>query len=230
MTEGQTIAGDEGRPGKLDGLCVLVVEDVAMMAWQVRDALVSAGANVAGPVPSVARALELLADKTVDAAVLDKNLDGDMADPIADTLIALDVPFVFLTGYGSSDTQGRHGERLHLGKPLKPKILVQTVADLIAGRTRMRVEAASLHHLSTWDGRPADPETSNWHWVEDADGLRPLLWRGDDWPERVDRGEWRDGFAVLSIRDMSGGRYHGPVAMPPRLAALFRSRVLAGTA
>ncbi len=126
--------GEQG--GKLDGLRVLVVEDTAVLAWQVRDVLAAAGADVAGPVPSVARALALLAQQKVDAAVLDKNLDGDPADPIADVLVAQDVPFVFLTGYGSDDTEGRHGTRPHLGKPLRPIALVQAIADLAAGRTR----------------------------------------------------------------------------------------------
>ena len=89
-------------------------------------------------------------------------------------------------------------------------------------------KAAAMYDTGIWDGYPDDPEKSDWHWVEDADGLRPLLWRGDDWPEEVDRGEWQDGFAVLSVRDVSRGRYHGPVAMPPRLAALFRMRILMG--
>ena len=77
--------------------------------------------------------------------------------------------------------------------------------------------------------KPAWLHPHGWHWVEDADGLRPLLWRGDDWPERLDRGEWQDGPAVLSPRDLRRGRYHGPVAMPPRLAATFRQRLLKST-
>ena len=83
-----------------------------------------------------------------------------------------------------------------------------------------------MSDLSVWDGRPDDPDRSGWHWVDDADGLRPLLWRGDDWPDSVDRGEWQDGAAVLSARDLSRGRYYGPVIMPPRLAALFKKRTL----
>ena len=83
-----------------------------------------------------------------------------------------------------------------------------------------------MRDLEAWDGCPADPERSGWHWIEDADGFRPLLWRGGDWPERADRGEWQDGYAVLSARDLSRGRYHGPVAMPPRLAALCRRSLL----
>ena len=77
-----------------------------------------------------------------------------------------------------------------------------------------------------WDGRPAAPERSGWHWVEDGDGLRPLLWRGDDWPERTDRGEWQDGFAVLSPHALRYGRYHGPLAMPPTGAALVHLNLL----
>ena len=50
----------------------------------------------------------------------------------------------------------------------------------------------------------------------------------DDWPERMDRGEWQDGYAVLSPHDLRHGRYHGPVAMPPRLAAAFHMRLLKG--
>jgi len=83
-----------------------------------------------------------------------------------------------------------------------------------------------MFDLRAWDGCPERPESSGWHWIEDADGLRPLLWRGGDWPEPMDRGEWQDGFAVLSPRDLSRGLYHGPVAMTPRLAALCRSSML----
>ena len=83
-----------------------------------------------------------------------------------------------------------------------------------------------MRGLEAWDGRPDDPQISAWHWIEDADGLRPLLWRGDNWPERLDRGEWQDGYAVLSARDLSREHYHGPVAMTPMLAALWRRRML----
>lgn len=80
-----------------------------------------------------------------------------------------------------------------------------------------------------WDGRPEMPERSGWHWVEDGDGPRPLLWRGADWPEPLDRCEWQDGYAVLSPHDLRHGRYHGPLAMPPGVAISFRSKLLVQT-
>lgn len=72
-----------------------------------------------------------------------------------------------------------------------------------------------------WNGYPCDAAASGWHWVEDAVGLRPLLWRGDDWPDAADRHAWEDGFAVCSPRDMRGALYFGPVDMPPVVLRRF---------
>ena len=120
-------------PAVLQGLRVLVVEDVAVLAWQVRDILEAAGAEVVGPAPDVRTALALLAKREVDAAVLDKNLADETADPVADVLAARNVPFVFVTGYDSNDIPGRHGERPILGKPFKALALVRAVADCKQG-------------------------------------------------------------------------------------------------
>ena len=120
---------DEGRK-RLEGLRVLVVEDVAVLAWRIRDVLAAAGAEVIGPAPNIETALNLLADQDVDAAVLDKNLDGVSSDPIADALLAMNTPFMFLTGYGSDDSQGRYGEWLTVGKPVNPATLIESVAGI----------------------------------------------------------------------------------------------------
>ena len=133
----------DGMSGPLLGLRVLVVEDVAVLAWLVRDVLTDAGAQVAGPVPSVAHALALLAAHDLDAAVLDMNLDGEPADPVANALAARDVPFLFVTGYGPDSARTRYPGRPILCKPVRAAALVQAVAEL-AGR----------HAVNT--GRPAD--------------------------------------------------------------------------
>lgn len=118
----------------LPGLRVLVVEDVAVLAWRVCDILAGAGAEVVGPVPDVSRALALLRGREVDAAVLDMNLDGETAEPIADVLAARGVPFLFLTGYARGDMGGRYTARPALGKPVRPAALVRMLADFAAGR------------------------------------------------------------------------------------------------
>lgn len=73
-----------------------------------------------------------------------------------------------------------------------------------------------------WDGFPDRPALSGWCWVEDADGLRPLLWRGADWPEAADRGEWQDGVVVLAAADLAGAAFLGRTTMAPGVAERFR--------
>ncbi len=120
----------EPAAARLQGLRVLIVEDVAMLAWLVCDVLTYAGAEVVGPAPNVSHALALLQGNEVDAAVLDMNLDGETADPIADVLAKRGVPFVFLTGYAWGDMEGRHAARPILSKPVRPAVLVGVLADL----------------------------------------------------------------------------------------------------
>lgn len=79
---------------------VLVVEDEYLIADDLCYALEEAGARVLGPAPSVREALELIrAGAKPDAAILDINLRGENAFPIADRLRELNIPFVFATGY-----------------------------------------------------------------------------------------------------------------------------------
>lgn len=82
------------------GRRVLVVEDEYILAEDLREELERAGAVILGPVPTVAEALELLRiGPAPDVAVLDINLQGEMAWPVADRLRDMDVPFIFATGY-----------------------------------------------------------------------------------------------------------------------------------
>ncbi len=84
----------------LQGRRILVVEDEYMMAEDLRRDLEKVGAEVVGPVPSVADALRLLArEDGLDGAVLDVNLRGEKAYPVADALRERGVPFVLATGY-----------------------------------------------------------------------------------------------------------------------------------
>lgn len=117
---------------KLGGQRVLVVENEALVAMAMEDALMDAGAEVVGPAYSVDAAMELievrLLDGGLNAAVLDINLDGEVVGPIADRLAALGIPFVFATGY--ADTHGVGYDAPLLQKPFEPGALVRAVEAL----------------------------------------------------------------------------------------------------
>ena len=79
---------------------ILVVEDEYLIAMSLQDALENAGSVVVGPVPSVDKAIKTIElDPHIDAAVVDVNLGGVLAYPVADMLIARKIPFVFTSGY-----------------------------------------------------------------------------------------------------------------------------------
>ena len=94
-------AGPAEALADLKGKRLLLVEDSMMIALDAQAMLAAAGLEVeiAGNVADARRALKV---NTFDAAVLDVNLSGETSFPIAETLAALKVPFVFATGYGES--------------------------------------------------------------------------------------------------------------------------------
>ena len=82
---------------------VLVVEDEWLIAASLEDSLTAQGFAVVGPAASVSMALDLIEAEPLDFALLDVSLGTEKSFPIADRLRSLSVPFLFLTGYGSTD-------------------------------------------------------------------------------------------------------------------------------
>lgn len=125
----------------LIGRRILVVEDMALLSMMVEDDLRSAGAEVVGPVSSVAGALSLLttspATGGVDAVVLDLQLRDGFARPVADRLASLGIPFVITTGYASPGEEGVFSGAPCLVKPYQPGDLLMALADLLSVTTRM---------------------------------------------------------------------------------------------
>lgn len=116
--------------GKLTGRRILVVEDEALVAMLVEDALLDAGATVMGPASSVAEALALLEGAVPCAAVLDLNLAGEPSTPIADVLARRSVPFVVATGYGAEGLPEAHAAVPVLAKPYDPDELTTVLQRL----------------------------------------------------------------------------------------------------
>ncbi len=90
------------------------------------------GCEVIGLVSREARALKLLEQERPDAVVLDLNLNGKLPTDLADALVARQIPFVIVTGYGKRrfDIPAlQEAPRLH--KPINTQELVRALCDLI---------------------------------------------------------------------------------------------------
>jgi CheY-like chemotaxis protein len=84
----------------LNGMRLLLVEDYFPLAANLADIAAQSGADVIGPVATVADALQLIEQvPELDAAVLDVNLREETSYPVADALRARNVPFLFSTAH-----------------------------------------------------------------------------------------------------------------------------------
>jgi CheY-like chemotaxis protein len=111
-------ANDLGRPERLRGLRVLVVEDEAMVSMLLEDMLGDFGCEIVGPAFSLEQATMLAkSEGTLGAAILDVNLRGNSIYPVAEILLGRGVPFVFATGYGPESLEAEWRNYPKLQKP-----------------------------------------------------------------------------------------------------------------
>lgn len=101
-------------------LRVLIVEDELLVAALLQDMLEELGYTGLGPVATLERALALVAEIELDAAVLDISLNGVPVYPVAEVLLRRGIPFVFTTGYGKAEIPKEWQEVVTLQKPFGP--------------------------------------------------------------------------------------------------------------
>jgi DNA-binding response OmpR family regulator len=120
-------------PSQLSGKSVLMVEDEYLIADALCSAFEMEDVRVVGPFSNVAAAMEAL-DKgaTADAAVLDVNLNGERVFPLADRLMADNVPIVLTTGYDSDAIPRDYAHLERLQKPVHLHELFGCLNGLLA--------------------------------------------------------------------------------------------------
>jgi CheY-like chemotaxis protein len=116
---------------KLAGKRLLVVEDEPPVALDIVAALEAAGADVVGPAGTAKEALNIIDNMSLDAALLDANLRGHPVDEIAAALVAGNIPFLFVTGYGQGSLPKAFAKTAMLSKPFSNEQLIATVASLV---------------------------------------------------------------------------------------------------
>lgn len=98
---------------------VLVVEDEALISMLIEDMLTDIGFKCVDVAASIESALEVLGKAKPDFAMLDINLNGTRSFPIADLLMSREIPFVFLSGYGSRGLDSAYAGAKILQKPFQ---------------------------------------------------------------------------------------------------------------
>lgn len=121
----------------LAGLRVFVLEDESPVAMLIEDMLHDLGCEVVGSAARVHDALQAIdADPAFEVALLDVNVAGEKAFPVADALRSRGLPFVFLTGYGNVGLRDDLQESPVLAKPFRQADLERILRDVRAALQR----------------------------------------------------------------------------------------------
>ena len=115
---------------------VLIVEDDPIIALDFEDTILGFGVKTVRTAASVVRALEMIADRAPDFALLDVGLVREKSFAIAERLDVLKIPFVFVTGYGVD-------VRLPAALADKPRLPKPCSADALRAVLKSRSDGAA---------------------------------------------------------------------------------------
>jgi len=105
---------------------ILIIEDEMLIAVTLEAMLVELGHEVVGIAARLDEALEMVVSLDFDVAVLDLKLGTEMTFPVADKLVELDRKFVFSTGFGEAEVDGRYSQPV-LQKPYDEAALMDLI-------------------------------------------------------------------------------------------------------
>jgi CheY-like chemotaxis protein len=118
---------EEGTSGS--ALRVFLAEDEFPVLQLIEDMLEELGCHVIDCVTSVPAALEAAETTEADIAILDVNLRGRSANPIAEILRRRGIPILFSTGYGAAGLDSEWKDCQVIQKPFPRTLLASAIAS-----------------------------------------------------------------------------------------------------
>lgn len=129
-------------------LSLLIVEDDEAVGMNLAAAAEDAGAEVVGPVGTVAEALVRLAAGGIDGAVIDVRLQDSEITPVALRLMAKGVPFVIHSGYALPEELAEmYLEPRIVMKPADPDAVMNQVVRLVESARSLEGQSGAARAL-----------------------------------------------------------------------------------
>jgi PAS domain S-box-containing protein len=126
-------AVETGPPSKGRAGRILIVEDEALVALQLQEDLENDGHHVVGPARCLEQGVSLALSEDIDAALVDVSLGRETSTPIADQLLARNIPFAFATGYSDGTMLPERLRKVpRLNKPYALDEVRRLVQSLVA--------------------------------------------------------------------------------------------------
>jgi DNA-binding response OmpR family regulator len=113
---------------------VLIVEDEAAIAFELEELVRDAGFLPVGPALSTAEATQLVSAGGFDAALIDVGMVELEPSGVLADLLKINVPFLYLTGYGSTELPRSLPTADTVLKPFPALELASRLRDLLQAR------------------------------------------------------------------------------------------------
>ncbi|OBX20801.1 response regulator [Erythrobacter sp. QSSC1-22B] len=112
---------------------ILVAEDETMIGWDLRDTVEEAGYAVEGPFVDISSAMLSYQKQKPDLAILDVQLSDGNVFPLAEQLMAENIPVIFHSGnYQPDEVHKRFPGSTSLSKPCPPADIIHSVRQALA--------------------------------------------------------------------------------------------------
>lgn len=133
---------------------IFIVDDEALIAFEMADALEDCGFDVVGPSTHLDAALDVAEQEDIDVACLDVNLgSGKTSEPIARILKERKIPYVYITAYDANQIAFVEPDDTVINKPIsitdlrKALIDAAGIAKLFAPGCEVLVKTSSCRHF-----------------------------------------------------------------------------------
>lgn len=102
-----------------------------MIVLMLESLLTEAGFEVADVATTLEAALAYVEASAFDVAILDANLAGVSAAPVATALTARSIPFLVVSGYAATQQDGAFAAGLHVQKPFQMQALIEALRSIL---------------------------------------------------------------------------------------------------
>ncbi len=109
----------------LAGLRILIVEDMGLIAHELRLMLDRMDCHLVGVASRLDEATRLARTERLDGVLLDLSLSGEDSYPVAEILHERGIPFIIMSGYDTSYIRSDWASEAHLQKPFDHDELVK---------------------------------------------------------------------------------------------------------
>ena len=117
--------------GELEGKRVLLVEDNGLLSYVLEQTLREAGCVVIGPYGRLHDAMVAANRRTIDVALLDVELRGEIVSPLANQLRERRIPFLLASAYQPVDMPRSLQSAARLRKPFTDTDVLSGLAALL---------------------------------------------------------------------------------------------------